>query len=335
MPRDELSISVVVIGRNEGDRLVRCLQSVRSADGLRDAQVVYVDSASTDDSVEVARSFGAEVVVLDEGPFTAARGRNAGWRRSDGALVLFLDGDTVLDPDFPLRALRALEDSGAAAVWGHRREMHPEHSIYNRILDLDWVYPPGPSDFCGGDVLFRRAVLEAVDGYDEALIAGEEPEMCRRVRALGHTILHIDAAMTLHDMAMTRFGQYWRRAERAGYAYAEVSERFKDTLDPFWSADARRNRRHVLVLVVGAAGVLGALLLFGWPALALPALGSLLLVRTARRCRFKHPSFAVRLLYAVHSHFQQIPIAFGQWSFFRSRRLGRRRALIEYKESAP
>ena len=53
-----------------------------------------------------------------------------------------------------------------AVVWGHRREIHPEQSIYNRVLDLDWIYAPGPTLFCGGDALFRRSVLTATNGFD-------------------------------------------------------------------------------------------------------------------------------------------------------------------------
>ena len=163
-------------------------------------------------------------------------------------MILFLDGDTILNADFPLAALAELQkDTGNAAVWGHRREICPCLSIYVRVLDLDWVYAPGETPFFGGDVLVRREALEAVNGFDETLIAGEEPEMCRRIRNVGWSIQHIDAPMTLHDLAITRFSQYWRRSQRAGYAYAAVSARFRSTSDPFWSEEARRNRARGLL----------------------------------------------------------------------------------------
>ena len=79
-------------------------------------------------------------------------------------------------------------------------------------------------------------------GFDESLIAGEEPEMSRRLRQLDWKIQHIDAPMTLHDLAITRFSQYWRRSERAGFAYASVAERYRNTSDPFWSAEVKRNK---------------------------------------------------------------------------------------------
>src|SRR5580693_8622059 len=174
------ALSIVVIGRNEGQRLTRCLQSAgfaRGADG--GAELIYVDSASTDESPQTAANCGAQVVVLRGGIQTAARARNAGWERASAPYILFLDGDTILNPHFLQTACKVLEsDPSIAAVWGHRRELHPEHSIYNRVLDLDWIYPAGDTDFCGGDVLMRRSVLVEVAGYDPGLPAGEEPELC-------------------------------------------------------------------------------------------------------------------------------------------------------------
>jgi cellulose synthase/poly-beta-1,6-N-acetylglucosamine synthase-like glycosyltransferase len=328
------ALSVVIIGRNEGSRLVRC---IRSAQAMRDIrgpiEIIYVDSASKDGSAERARALGARVIVVHPERPSAALGRNAGWRAAQAPVVLFLDGDTILDPDFAARALPLLKDPNVAVVWGHRRELHPEASIYNRVLDLDWVYPPGPSEFCGGDALMRRAALERVNGFDERLIAGEEPELCQRLRTLGYRIEHIDQPMTLHDLAMTRWEQYWRRAERAGHAYAEVASRFRDSDYPLWSAEVRRNRIHAAILILaGLGGIVFAVVEQSlWP-LLLPIVFYLgLIVRTAHRVEWKDPSLVTRLMYGVHSHLQQIPILMGQLSYYRDRRAGRRRRLIEYK----
>jgi glycosyltransferase involved in cell wall biosynthesis len=335
--RDDL-LSFVVIGRNEGQRLARCLQSIAEArQAAKSVEIIYVDSNSTDNSVDLARSYGATVIELRSDRPTAALGRNAGWRAAQGANVLFLDGDTVLHPDFPTRALAALdEDKATAAVWGHRREIHPERSIYNRLLDLDWVYQPGWSEFCGGDVLMRRQALEEAGGYDAALIAGEEPDLCRRLRARGYRILHIDAPMTGHDLAMTRISQYWRRAVRAGHAFAEVSRRFRASNDPFWSAESKGNLRRGSFWIISLLVVVLAVWKTVIPLLVWCVLALLLVLRSAWRSRWKAPGRPLLLLaYGVHSHFQQIPILFGQLSYFRDVRLGRRRALIEYKESNP
>jgi len=246
------SVSVVVIGRNEGLRLADCLNSIKAIDDIDgEVELIYVDSNSQDGSPELAETFGAAVLrVLPLRP-CAAIGRNTGWRAASAPFILFLDGDTRLHPGFLQAALQALADKPeVAVVWGHRRERFPERTLYNRVLDLDWIYAPGITDFCGGDALMRRNVLEQVGEFSEDLIACEEPELCQRMRALGHSILHIDTAMTDHDLAMTRRQAYWKRALRAGHAYAEVSQRMKETAFPLWLRECRRNALHVGVLLL-------------------------------------------------------------------------------------
>jgi cellulose synthase/poly-beta-1,6-N-acetylglucosamine synthase-like glycosyltransferase len=328
------TLAVVVIGRNEGRRLSGCLQSIRAMDSPCD-ELIYADSASTDDSIARATRAGVQVIALPRGSATAARGRNAGWRAATSEYVLFLDGDTVLDPHFVSRALEAFEDPMVAVVWGHRRELYPHASVYNRVLDLDWIYKPGVSDFCGGDALMRRSVLEQLNGYDEQLVAGEEPEMCARMRSLGYTILHTDCPMTGHDLDVHYFHQYWRRAVRAGFAYAAISQRFRGTAQPLWRRDARRNLVHGAALTV--LPLLASLSAFALhsvlPLLAIAFTLLLLIARTAHRVSWKSSgNLVTQLLYAVHSHLQQIPILVGQIRFYAM--TNDRHRLIEYKGAA-
>jgi glycosyltransferase involved in cell wall biosynthesis len=329
-------LSVVVIGRNEGERLSRCIRSIQTMKFAGRVELIYVDSASTDGSALVADSMGARVIsVLPLRP-TAALGRNAGWKSASAPIVLFLDGDTLLHEQFVADSLSAFSDPSVAIVWGHRREINTGASLYNRVLDLDWIYAPGFVEFCGGDALVRRDVLQRVSGFDENLIAGEEPEMCRRIRALGYKILHIDRPMTGHDLAMTKWRQYWRRATRAGYAYAEVSARFRNTDLPFWGEEVEKNRRRFLVLL--SIPIIGlALSILFWSMLpGFVALGGLLLLvlRTAWKAGWKSSSWPTRFLYGIHSHFQQIPIFAGQLQYAKDRKQGRSRGLIEYKNLA-
>jgi glycosyltransferase involved in cell wall biosynthesis len=327
-------VSVVVIGRNEGQRLQRCLQSVRQArwSGLH-WELIYVDSHSSDGSPALAQQAGARVLTLGDAPPCAAAGRNIGWRAAHGALVLFLDGDTLLEPGFVQQALLTLQaQPQVVAVWGHRRETCPTQSIYTRVLDLDWVFAPGRVDYFGGDVLVRRHALAEVGGFDDGLVAGEEPELCRRLRARGGCIEHIDAPMTRHDLALTSARAWWLRAERAGLAYAQVAARYAHTTDPLWQREARRNRLH------GAALLLLPILLTAAAAWQPLAAGALLLVllglwaRSAARCRWKCPRQpGLAWAYAAHSHLQQVPILAGQWRWWRLQQTRRAPGLIEYK----
>ena len=326
-------LSVVVIGRNEGQRLARCFESIARIENAAVTDVIYVDSASTDCSAELASRYGAFSITIHPDRPTAAVARNTGWRRAASDLILFLDGDTVLHPEFPRVACDALSmDESIAAVWGHRREMHPEQSFFNRVLDLDWIYPPGLAEFCGGDVLMRRTALVETGGFDDGLIAGEEPELCRRIRARGFKILHIDEPMTLHDLEIRHWSQYWKRAIRAGYAYAEISDRFRSSNDAFWSSEQEANvlRCSCWVISFAAAGIASAR--FGVIPFAFWLILLLVLsLRSAWRARWKTDDLVTLLLYGIHSQMQQIPIFIGQLKYAFDRNRSSRAKLIEYK----
>ena len=217
-----LKFGIVAIGRNEGERLKACLFS--APHGVR---FVYVDSGSTDGSIMSARAAGAEIVNLDlKVPFTAARARNAGFERllelePSIEFVQFVDGDCELNQSWPELAICFLEERPmVAAVAGRRRERFPTRSVFNWLCDREWNGPAGETKAFGGDVIIRTAAFRSVGGYRDTMIAGEEPELCVRLRAAQWRIWRLDAEMTLHDAGMTKFSQWWRRNLRAGYSYA-------------------------------------------------------------------------------------------------------------------
>ena len=220
-------IAAVVIGRNEGARLVGCLASLTGSESDEISRIIYVDSGSTDGSVEAARAAGAEVVELNmDQPFTAARARNAGLAVLQAInapdLVQFVDGDCTVRPGWigAARAFFAIHPK-VAVVSGRCREQFPDASIYNRLCDREWDTPIGQAKTCGGNAMMRMEALDQIGGFDPRLIAGEEPELCVRLRINGWKIWRINAEMVLHDAAMTRFGQFWKRARRGGHARAE------------------------------------------------------------------------------------------------------------------
>lgn len=221
-------VGLVAIGRNEGERLMRCLRSALECTD----RVVYVDSGSADASVANAEGLGVDVVKLDMSiPFTAARSRNSGFarlveRHPDLKYVQFVDGDCEIAPGW-LNAAAALLDerNDVAVVCGRRRERDRDATIYNRLCDMEWARPAGVVDACGGDAMIRRSVFEQVKGYDEGFVAGEDPELCVRIRHAGHLVYRLPIDMTLHDAAMTRLSQWWKRTRRAGWAYAAGAAR--------------------------------------------------------------------------------------------------------------
>lgn len=223
------NLGIVVIGRNEGDRLRLCLQSLRD----QCCSIVYVDSGSSDDSTSVARLMNLEVVDLDPNrPFNAARARHEGFERLmqlDPSLqfVFFIDGDCELVNGWLMHAVYVMNNRPmVAVVCGRRRERYPEQSIYNRICDLEWNTPVGEAASCGGDALMRVVAYLQVGGFDSSVSAGEEPELCYRLRKAGWKILRIDTDMTFHDAAISSIKQWWKRELRTGYGGLDVQLRF-------------------------------------------------------------------------------------------------------------
>ncbi len=313
-------MGAVIIGRNEGARLVACLQSFPA----HVRPLVYVDSGSTDGSVDAARAAGAEVVALDMSvPFTAARARNEGFARLQalGApeFVQFVDGDCLLQPEWLPAAeafLRTRPKVGV--VCGRRREIRPEASVWNRLCDAEWDTPVGQAKYCGGDALMRVAAVQAVGGYDPALIAGEEPELCVRLRAAGWQVWRIDAEMTLHDAAMTRVGQWWKRARRSGHALAEGVALHGAPPERHWVAETRR--AVLWGAVLPAVVVLGALVT-PW-AFAILIVYPVQILRLALRYGWERGVFLT---------LGKVPEAMGVLQYGWNRLRRRRARLIEYK----
>ena len=178
----------------------------------------------------------------------------------------------------------------------------------------------------------RRKALQETGGFDEGLIAGEEPELCRRMRARGYKILHIDQPMTGHDLHITRCSQYWKRAIRAGHAYAEVSQRFRNSDDPFWASERKGNMTRGICWAASLAAAIVAGLWFGPVPIALWfALLLLLSLRSAWKARWKTADQFTLLLYGIHSQLQQLPIFVGQLGYELDKRRSKRSGLIEYK----
>ena len=262
MSQNNAGIGAVMIGRNEGARLVACAQSLIG----NVPHLVYVDSGSTDDSVQQMQERGVDVVSLDMSkPFTAARARNAGFARlmeiaPNIEYVQFVDGDCSSHPDWIGQALTFMEShSEVAAACGRRREIHPQASIYNRLCDIEWDTPIGEATACGGDAIYRSETFIEVEGFNDSFIAGEEPELCFRIRALGKKVWRLDAEMTSHDADITQFSQWWKRAQRSGYAFALGASTHGRSEEKFWVRESLR------ALVLGGLIPIAALIItFVW-----------------------------------------------------------------------
>jgi GT2 family glycosyltransferase len=281
---------------------------------------------------------GSDVVALDMSvPFTMARGRNAGLEflmthYPDLEFVQFIDGDCELLPGWLDTALELIQQKPqCAVVCGRRRERFPDASPYNRLADMEWNTPVGQTEASGGDAVMRISALRAVGGYDSRLICGEEPEMCIRLRHLGWQIWRIDADMTLHDAAILKFSQWWKRSVRGGWAMAEGFAMYGDSDEQYMAKEHLSGWLWGVVIPLLAIALaiptrgLSLLLFFGY----------LLLGFNIYRYRIKHfqdlPQHA--LTYAVFCTISKFPQAIGQGKYWLNRIQKKPAKLIEYKES--
>lgn len=277
----DVRVGIVVIGRNEGERLQQCLSSLL---GL--PNIVYADSASTDDSVTIARASGATVVELSEDRMmTAARGRNAGVNalraRQSLEYIQFIDGDCELIPGW-LDAATAFLDAHpeAASVCGRRMERKPEASIYNKLAHREWDTPIGQAESTGGDALVRLSAFLEVGGFRDDQLAHEEPEFCSRLRARGWQIWRIAADMTTHDAATFHVGEFYRRSRRAGMGMTQALLRSDDRSDSASRAIVMR----ALIWGLGLPALILCCLAIDWRlSLAISALYPLQWVRLSVR----------------------------------------------------
>lgn len=325
------AIGIVVIGRNEGERLRRALASAVAAG----APCLYVDSGSSDGSVQLAASLGVEVLELDPArPFSAARARNEGFerlaaRRPAPAAVQFLDGDCELAAGWLPRAAAALEAHPELTVLcGHVRERDAAHNLYSRLCALEWEKAPGELTACGGVFLVRAEAFRAAGGFRPEVIAAEDDELCLRLRRRGGRIHMLDAEMAVHDVGMVRFSQWWRRAQRAGHAYAQGAALHGRGPERHFVRDCRRI--WLWALALPAAALAPAWPSGGWSLLLLSAY-PLQWLRMCRNGRGRGWSTADAARYAAFALLAKLPGLQGMLQFHWRRWRGLGHAIIEHK----
>lgn len=326
-------IGFVAIGRNEGDRLKASLRAIQSL--CPTSPVVYVDSGSSDDSVEFALANNIEVVELDMSiPFTAARARNAGFHKlledhPELKFVQFLDGDCVLHPGWIETAIEALEKhDNTGIVSGRRHEKYPEASVYNTLMDIEWNTPIGETLAVPGDMCVKVSVFKEISGFTENIIAAEDDDLCLRARRAGYKIYRLDTSMSHHDADIMHLSQWYKRSKRGGHGYANINHIHGNGPDKYF-------RRELMSVTVWGGLVplafLLSLLIFAPAALFIFAFYTLFILRTVRRRKKLGDSPKVAFMYGFLIFTGKIPELMGAFQYWKNRLLSRKHQLIEYK----
>ena len=307
------SVSCVVIGLNCARTIEQCLQSIERCDYPNIVETIFVDSGSTDQTIDIVSKLRfVRLVRLSDVFPTAGKGRNAGWQSARGELIQFLDGDTVMDPHWISVATQHIEHK-IAAVQGHRRELYPSKNYFHRVTNLEWPTRVGDLSEFGGDILIRRDVLAQLQGYGPYK-AGEEPELASRIQAAGFRIIGIDHIMTLHDINMNSFKEYWLRCKRAGYAYAECGPIMKLHGNPDWE---KKSNKVLIRTLIPVLLIVTAAYYHSWILLGASILGGIYpVIKFFWNKNMKSNNTIPTLEYAIHCGFCVYPQTVGMFHHY-------------------
>lgn len=255
-----VTLSVVVVTYNEQERIRECLQSVLTAcREFVSFEVILVDSNSTDRTVEIATEFPVTVYrIPDEELLTPAAGRYVGTQAASGELLLFVDGDMVLQEPWLREALRVVRRDGVGAVDGHLNT--PAGNDKTRTVDS-----------VRGVALYDRPALESVGGFDPYLQSLEDIHLGFKLTANGHRLVRLPTVAGHHPEAepfleplrrwrngyLTGTGQILRYTADSPRLLAKYLYRFRHRFVVF------------LWLCVGLGSLLAAPLLIAWVGLSL------------------------------------------------------------------
>jgi glycosyltransferase involved in cell wall biosynthesis len=215
-----IQLSVVFITRNQAWNVRRLVESVLSqASPFLSIEIVLIDSASTDETVEIACEYPITVISLDaDQRLTAAAGRHVGYQHVTGRFILFLDGDMELYPGWLEQALNLLiEHPQIAAITGtliDRPKATPSRHTLLIPLRVDPVVPRDVKHG-GGAAIYRQSVLEEVGSFNPYLYSDEEPDLCIRIRHRGYRVVQLDHPIAMHytdpDGHLSTLIARWRR----------------------------------------------------------------------------------------------------------------------------
>lgn len=204
-------ISVVIPVKNGGADLARCLDALARQRGAGDAEIVVVDSGSTDGSAEVARSHGAEVHEIPPEEFGHGRTRNLGASLARGEVLVFTSQDAyAADEGWLARLVEPLVRESVAGAYG-RQLPHADATPPERYF-LDFLYGPDSrvQQHAGGEPSFEQTLFSNVNSamrrqlweqfpFADDLIMSEDQEWSRRVLRAGYEIMYVADAVVHHS----------------------------------------------------------------------------------------------------------------------------------------
>lgn len=226
-----MKVSLVIPGRNVSGTIKSCLESVvpiMGQNGLE--EIIFVDDGSTDSTAEIVQNY--PVRYLWQGTKGPGAARNTGWHAAKGELIWFLDADCIAESDALSILLEHMKNAQIVGVGGSYGNAHEDSLIasliHEEIVERHRRMPLIVNFLATFNVLYRRNILERVNGFDEKYLKAQDAELAYRIRQTGGTLAFDQRSRVKHHHPVkissylrTQYSQaYWRM-----YLYARHPEK--------------------------------------------------------------------------------------------------------------
>ncbi len=217
-------VSVVVIGKNEEKNLEACFRSLIAMDYPIDKfEIIYVDTGSTDKSVDIAKRFSVKIAKENSTFPTPGLAFNRGIREAKYNIIHFVGGDMTTDKTYLKKAIGVLGTSNIVCVFGNVTERKSNKNFIAKVLSYPWrSRKVGYVDAPGGGGTFLKSILKEVGGYNPFILKGQETELGFRIRKKGYRIYMIDCIMAIHDYDINNLFDWAKRFYIIGKSFGKI-----------------------------------------------------------------------------------------------------------------
>jgi rhamnosyltransferase len=228
--------SIVIRAYNEEKHIGRLLEGIKQQT-VKDVDVILVDSGSTDETVSIAKSYGAQIVTIPSAEFTFGRSLNHGVRAAKHELVVIASAHVYpVYPDWLESLLRPFQDEQVALTYGKQRG--PEFAKFSEQQIFHQWYPDASklkqeTAFCNNANAAIRKSLWEQNPYDETLTGLEDLAWAKWAQEQGHVISYIAEAEIVHvhnETPQGVYNRYRREAMALRKIYPEAHFNFYDFL---------------------------------------------------------------------------------------------------------
>ena len=236
-----MKVAFVILTKNSGRTLNKCLSEVSKLRDEMDVEVIIVDGGSTDNTLEIVKQYsgGLNIKILYDEGRGLGYARDIGWRSSSADYIVMLDSDVILNRRFLIDAIKLLErDQKLGAVSAKLKPISLDKGLFglfqekNLAIHLHHLDPPYPAEAVAlhtACTVFKRKVLEEVGGFDEFFnLAKEDSDISYKIRKAGYKLSYLN-----HYAIHLERARIIKINFRYGRSYVLISKKYPD-MEKLW-----------------------------------------------------------------------------------------------------